>query len=301
MTVVRFDLNNKTNYNLMIELYMAHNISGYNNPVIFIGNEVIIGTQQITSTLEALLENKTGWMCPCVNCTIPPYPEGNDTGGGTEEDDNGQVDEMGSVGEPPLLLVAGIAFADSLNPCAITVLLLLLVAVGAATSGKWKLGLAYIMGNFLAYLLLGLGLLTILQQVDLPVYTNKLIGVAAIVLAAYTLFSKVPVQSRPTIKRLIGGAISTPLAFLAGAVISAIELPCTGGPYFLALMLMRMYKISQAEMLAYLMFYNAIFVLPLVIVLLLYAGALAPKIPKKHIRGASALLMLAVGVAMLLI
>lgn len=283
LEVVRFEIGNRTNYQILIEFYSSHNISTYRWPVVFIGNEVLISTD-IQSRLEPLLENKTGWVCPSPNSTVPPYP-------GDEQHPEGL----------PIALIAGMALADSMNPCAITVLLLLVVAIGASTSGIWRTGGAYIAGNFVAYLAIGFGLFTILQQFEMPIYVNKIIGVAAILLSVYTLFSRIPAQSRPVIKRLINKSTTVPLAFLAGAAISAIELPCTGGPYFLALALMTQYKMGSAEVFAYLIFYNLIFVLPLVSILVLWGRGIAPRIPKNYIRLASAILMFAVGIIILLI
>lgn len=282
LEVVRYEIGNKINYELLIEFYNSRNIGTYRWPVVFIGNEILVGKEEIQSRLEPLLDNKTGWVCPSPNATVPPYPG-----------DQQQPEE------PPIGIIAGMAFADSMNPCAITVLLLLIVAIGTSTASVWKTGVAYIAGNFVAYLIIGFGLFNFLQQFEMPTYLNKVIGVAAILLAIYTLFSKIPAQSRPVIKKLINKSTTAPLAFLAGAAISAIELPCTGGPYFLALALMTQYKMGSAEVLTYLLFYNLIFVLPLVAVLLLWGRGIAPRIPKNYIRIASAALMFFVGIIIL--
>ncbi len=282
LEVVRFEIGNKTNYNLLIEFYKSHNIGTYRWPVVFIGNDVLGGTD-IPSMLEPLLENKTGWICPSPNSTVPPYPE-----------DEQQPEK------PPIAIIAGMALADSMNPCAIAVMLLLAAAIGASTAGIWRIGGAYIAGNFTVYLVIGLGIFTVFQQFEMPTYLNKIIGGAAILLAFYTLFSKIPAQSRPVIKKLINKSTTVPLAFIAGSAISAIELPCTGGPYFLALALMTQYRVGNEEALAYLLFYNLIFVLPLVAVLLLWGMGIAPRVPKKYIRIVSAAIMFAVGIIILL-
>jgi cytochrome c biogenesis protein CcdA len=278
LNVQRFEVTNTTNLNMMFDLCDCHNVSLCVYPVVFIGNEALVGDGEIQGQLEALLMNNTGWMCPTCNSTIPPYQP-----------------------SLPLTIVFAMAFADSLNPCAITVLMVLMVALSSASKKVWKTGLAYILGNFVSYLAIGLGLSTILQQFNLPSYTSKAIGVLAIVLAVFSLFSKMPEQSKPTIKKLINTATSPLFAFLVGAAISAIELPCTGGPYFLALGLMRQYNISQIQTLGYLAVYNIIFVLPLVAVLIFFQLAQSPKIPKGFIRWASAILMFAIGIMLILL
>jgi cytochrome c biogenesis protein CcdA len=279
LTVHRFEVHNITNWNLMVSFYRSHNMTFYSTPVAFIGNEILIGSADIENRLVPLILNNTGWQCPSPNTTIPPYS---------------------NLTSPPIGIILGMALADSLNPCAIAVLLLLIVALSAAAGRILATGGAYIAGNFVVYLLIGFGLFSLLRQFQLPYYTSKVIGALAIVVAIISLFSKIPVSQKPTVKKLIDGATSPPAAFLAGGIISAIELPCTGGPYFLALTLMSQYNLSQFEVLGYLLLYNLIFVMPLVVILVLFMLARSPKIPRNYIRYVSAVAMLIIGVILLL-
>lgn len=275
LMVHNYEIHNSTNYNLMEQYYNMHNITTYEYPVVFIGSDVLIDVTPIESQLVSLLENSTGVNCPFVNSTST-------TTGKT----------------PNLAIIIGYAFADSLNPCAISVLLIL-IALSVATVGIWKTGVSYILGNFVAYLLIGVGLFTVLQQFNLPVYLSKVIGGATIVLAVFTLYSRIPGASRPTIKKLLHAATSPIFAFIAGAAISAIELPCTVGPYFLALTLVTQYNVSQWALLGYLLLYNTIFIMPLIVVLLAYHFAGVTEVPKKYIRWTSAILLLFLGVVLL--
>jgi len=279
LSVQRFEVHNVTNWDLMVSLYMAHNMTTYSTPVAFIGDKVLIGPSSIKDQLVGLLLNNTGRECPSVNATIP---------------------SNSSATSPPVEIILAMAFADSLNPCAIAVLLLLIVALSAAGEKVFATGAAYIAGNFVAYLLIGYGIFAILSQFQLPFYTTKIIGALAVVVALVSLFSKIPVSQKPTVKKLIEGATAPPVAFFAGAIISAIELPCTGGPYFLATALMRQYNLGQFEVLGFLMLYNLIFVLPLVLILLLNIFAKTPKIPRDYVRYASAIAMWAIGIFLVL-
>jgi cytochrome c biogenesis protein CcdA len=279
LTIHRFEVHNATNYNLMVKYYSFHNISSYAVPVLFIGNEVLIQPSAIEAHLVPLLQNNTGWVCPSYNSTVPPYEEPK---------------------SPPFSIIIGLAFADSMNPCAISVLLLLIVTITITSASLWKTGLSYILGNFFAYLGVGFGLFSLLQQFHLPSYTTKVVAVVAILMAFVTLYQKLPSQTKPLIKKLISGITSPYFAFFIGAVISIIELPCSGGPYFLALTLMSQYNLSQFEILGYLIIYNLIFVLPLVVVLLLYLYTQSPKIPKQYVRWISAIMMLLMGIFLLL-
>lgn len=61
---------------------------------------------------------------------------------------------------------------------------------------------------------------------------------------------------------------SIPTAFLLGALVGLCEFPCTGGPYLMVLGLLHDRSTYSAG-LGYLLLYNPIFILPLVIILLL--------------------------------
>lgn len=277
--VHRFEVHNASNWELLVKFFNYHNVTEYDVPAVFIGNEALIMLDEIEARLPSLLANNSGWMCPSYNSSIPPY----------------------TPSSPPLLIIFGLAFADSLNPCAISVLLLLMVTISFSTRAIWKTGGAYILGNFIAYFLVGYGLLTILQSFNLPQYTSKVVAIAAIALSAYALVSRLPSQTRPFIKKVIS-SISSPLfAFPAGMIISLIELPCSGGPYFLAMTLISQYRVTQLELFVYLFVYNLIFVLPLLVVLSLYMFMDKPAIPKHFIRYASAVVMLVVGVILLVL
>ncbi len=180
--------------------------------------------------------------------------------------------------------------------------MLLVVRTSLSPQGSvLQTAIAYISGNFVAYLLIGIGLFSTLNLFTLPGYTSKVIAILAIAVALISLFSKLPKQTRPLIKKILSAITSPYAAFIAGAVISVIELPCSGGPYFLALTLMSQYLMSQAEVLVYLVIYNLIFVLPLVVVLTFYSVTKSVNIPKNYIRYASAVLMVIMGIVLFFI
>lgn len=82
---------------------------------------------------------------------------------------------------------------------------------------------------------------------------------------------KIPQAAHNKIAFLLEKA-SVPTAFALGAVVGLYEFPCTGGPYLMILGLLH----DQSEFvrgLLYLILYNFIFVLPLIVILLLASKA----------------------------
>ena len=177
----------------------------------------------------------------------------------------------------PLLVAA--ALIDSVNPCAFSILLVtiaFLLSFGMLLSNVLQIGAAYITGIFLIYLMIGLGLLETLHLFDTPHFMAK-VGAAALVLLglvnlanhfvpAFKVRLGIPGAAHRRIALLMERA-SMPTAFALGGLVGVCEFPCTGGPYLMAIGLLH----DQATYFTgagYLVLYNAIFVLPLALILL---------------------------------
>ncbi len=76
---------------------------------------------------------------------------------------------------------------------------------------------------------------------------------------------EVPKRWRPTVKRLTSSVVSVPGAFFVGVLDSLFLLPCSSGPYIAILALLSK-NTTRTDGILYLLFYNLIFVLPLLII-----------------------------------
>jgi len=185
---------------------------------------------------------------------------------------------------PTLGIVFFTAAIDSINPCAIGVLILMMsVLLGAKKTTKriLVLGMAYIFAVFLVYFLAGLGLLYFLANIPLYITQYLSIGVGVIIIGAGILEIKdffwyaqgfsLTIPARYT-KRIHNFSSNTSLVgiMLLGGFVSAVELPCTGAPY-LAIITLLSQNFNFAAFLM-LILYNIIFVAPLVVILLMVVG-----------------------------
>ena len=177
-----------------------------------------------------------------------------------------------------LPLIAAAAIIDSVNPCAFSILLLtiaFLFSMGKMRSGIIKIGGFYIVGIFLIYILIGLGIIQALSFLNVPHFMAKIGALILIVFGliniineffpAFPLKLKIPAGAHQKIAGLMEKA-SAPTAFALGILVGLYEFPCTGGPYLMVLGMLH----DQATFLkgfGYLIFYNLIFILPLVIIL----------------------------------
>ena len=175
-------------------------------------------------------------------------------------------------------LVSLSALIDSINPCAFSILLLtiaFLFSLGVMRSGIIKIGAAYIFGIFLAYLLIGLGILGTLHIFNTPHFMGKLGAFILIIFGIINLLNEfipkfpiklqIPHFAHNKMADLMKKS-SLSAVFFLGMLVGLCEFPCTGGPYLMVLGLLRDSS-TYLRGLSYLIWYNFLFVLPLLAVL----------------------------------
>jgi cytochrome c biogenesis protein CcdA len=184
---------------------------------------------------------------------------------------------------PALGTVVVTALIDSINPCAIGVLILMMsVLLAGKNSAKRMLllGGIYILSVATVYFAAGLGLIYIFSSI--PLYLTEYISIVVgiiIILAGlleikdyfwYGQGFSLQIPSKFA-KQMHNRASKTtiPGIILLGAFVSAVELPCTGAPYLAIVTLLSHYFDFTALML--LILYNILFVLPLIVILIMVA------------------------------
>jgi len=185
---------------------------------------------------------------------------------------------------PALSTVIVTALIDSINPCAIGVLILLISIMVVYRSKRELLtyGMIYIFFVFIAYFLAGLGILYFLTVI--PLYMSEYISIAVglLVVAGGLIEIKDFFWYGKGISLTIPGdkakkihdmakKITLPAMMVLGVFVAGVELPCTGGPYLAILVFLSQNFNFKALLL--LVFYNIIFVMPLVVILfMVYFG-----------------------------
>ena len=222
--------------------------------------------------------------------------------------------QPGTTDSTPDLTIAMVivaAAADSINPCAISVMIILLIFLTSLGNKRRVLlvGLVYIITVYVVYFMAGLGIMAFLQSTTM---TRTIYYIAAILsmviglvnIKDYFSFGKkptlaIPESRKPMIKRYIEKA-SIPAAMVLGVIVSLFELPCTGGIYFAILSLLGD-SMTAAQGIPYLALYNAIYVLPLAVILaIFFMGVSADRANSWRLENRR-MLRLVVGVVMLLL
>lgn len=204
----------------------------------------------------------------------------------------GSQEEQKSLNGIGVVGLAGLAVTDSINPCALAVLLIL---VGSIMSNNlkdqiraFKSGASFTAGIFAAYfsmsILLVFGIKTVQKATSIIFKSVYLFfGGFAILIGVLNLKDwithglggfamEVPFSWRPKMKSYLEKVTGPAGAFITAIIVSLFLLPCTSGPYFVAgAILSNMAWIKALQLLAV---YNLIFIAPMIFILLgLYYGA----------------------------
>ena len=246
-------------------------------PMIFVGDDVLIGTD---ASLSNLLTVVAGYAQTGAERTWDDFDP--------EEGEQGIVDRFLSFG---MLTVLGAGLIDGLNPCAFATLVFF-ISYLAFTGRRGRdilfVGISFTLGVFLTYLLVGVGLLKVVQSLSfftaLGRWVYLLTALLCLALAVLTfrdyfraregqttdMTLKLPLSLRRQINKVIRESAQVRafvvMAFVTGFIVSLLELACTGQVYLPTIV----YVMSQPDLAAqaflYLLLYCLMFILPLVVV-----------------------------------
>lgn len=181
----------------------------------------------------------------------------------------------------PLITVAGIV--DGINPCAIGMMVMLLgylLVFVKKPERVLKTGLLYILTVFLTYLIVGLGLYSFVSQFDLTAgatILNYVVG-GALLLAGLIQFKdflgietgphlRIPTASKTKLMTLIEHA-NYPTTILLGVLVTLLETPCSLPIYVGTATILSQSGMAFPLIVGYFLYYNFLFVLPLIVVLI---------------------------------
>ncbi len=182
----------------------------------------------------------------------------------------------------PLVTIAGLV--DSLNPCAITIIILLLTYLIIFAKKPERVlwtGLIYIASVFITYLVIGLVFYQSISQInqigEIKFYINKILGglliLAGIINTKDFFFPEigphleVPNFARQSLERMTK-KISYPMTAVLGVLATILGSPCSLPIYVGTVHILAQSGLSTLAVIAYFLYYNFLFTLPLTIILL---------------------------------
>ena len=257
-------------------------------PVTIIGGQVYVGfPEDDTSRMEESIMELLGLEQPSVS------------GGRMREDNTIDVPFVGRV-DPveyslPVftLIIAGL---DSINPCALYVLLFLLSLMIHARSRSRMLiiGGTFVFFSGFVYFIFMAAWLNIFLIAGRVSYVTGIAGAVALVIAVinikdYFAFKKgvsltMSDEAQGKIIKRMRGMLNAKsmLSMLTGAVVlatlaNAYELLCTAGFPMIYTRVLTLNNLDTAGYYTYLVFYNAVYVLPLLTVVLIFTATLGSR------------------------
>ncbi|MFA5174523.1 MAG: GAP family protein [Candidatus Pacearchaeota archaeon] len=181
-----------------------------------------------------------------------------------------------------IIEIIGLALVDAINPCALAVMVIVLMSLLMENPEKRKQvllgGFAFTLAVFLLYFLYGLLMIKIFSSAipstgKYSLYIFKGFGLFAIILGILNLkdsmfykpggfATEMPLRLRPRMKLLIKKVTSPWGAFVIGIFVTLFLLPCTIGPYIIASG--QLSQLTILETIPWLLIYNLIFILPMI-------------------------------------
>jgi len=175
------------------------------------------------------------------------------------------------------VILIGAAIADSVNPCVLALMVLLLGTI-MSSKGKERAfisGIIFTATIFVMYVLYGFGIIKVITNLEFTTFFYALMTIAALVFAflefnAYIHHTpelcafRIPRFANPLAKLFTLHTTSFSGVALVAVFCSLFLVPCSSGPYLIILSMLA--KSPTFEPISYLLAYNLLFVLPMLIV-----------------------------------
>jgi len=289
ITIEYYDISNIENYKLLLSLKEKYKSDiAVDLPIFFFEGKFLNGKGEIKNNLKALIAKS-------LNRTH-------------REERLPSIDLMSYFKAFKPLAIISAGLIDGINPCAFTVIVFFisfLALQGYRKKDLVVIGLSFILAVFLTYLLIGLGIFNFLYQLKgfwlVTRIFNIAIGIFSVILGIFAiydffkfkktgategLFLQLPQGIKNRIHYVIGlhyrkTRQSQPqeiaqqhiarliiTALFTGFLVSILEAICTGQTYLPTITFILKTTHLKLQALGYLLFYNLMFILPLLIVFL---------------------------------
>ncbi len=228
------------------------------------------------------------------------------------------------------IMAAGLI--DGLNPCAFATLIFFISYLSANKKSEKQIlliGISFVLGVFITYLLIGFGIFKGLQTANeatsISIFIYLIAAIVAFIFGAYSVYDYIKIRKGKTkemvlklpkrIKELVRWIIQRPVnvkyftvfAFFTGMLVSIFEFVCTGQVYLPTIVYILGLPEYRGQAFGYLIIYNLMFIIPLILIFIAVYFGISDKrlriILKKHvglIKILSAVLFMVLGLVMII-
>lgn len=251
--IVYHNIQNDSELQLYESFKEKYGIKTAGFPIVFIGNNYLIGQDGIRDNLDYAIEECIEDTCPCpaenIQGITPSLPQKDYKGESQEFIKLPFVGEV-NVGKMPLVLMTSlIAFVDGFNPCSLWILTFLLGIVIYTGSRKKILlvGGTFLLVTAAAYGLFMLGLVNVFSYIGFSFWIKLVVSLIALLFAivnikdyfwykkgiSFTISDKYKPKIFKKVRNIMDPSRSVGSMLVATAIMALgivlVELPCTAG------------------------------------------------------------------------
>jgi len=273
------NVENPKNLSLLVSLSRQYHVNRAGVPSIFIGNDFITGTKEIENNLEQLI-----YKYLHKRSVLPYLFSGVNL-----------VEQFKAVS---VFTIVSAGLVDGINPCAFAVIVFFisfLSVYGYSRREIVYIGLSYVISVFITYILIGLGLFGFFYSMSRFYFIMKLfyysIAAFCFILSGFALYDfirykktkesdglilQLPLFLKKRINFVIGAGLRKKsyiriielcgISLLVGFCVSLLEAACTGQVYVPTIAFILKLPQLRIRAAAYLILYNLMFILPLIII-----------------------------------
>ena len=283
LSIEYHNIDDEKSFQLLIKFEEEYNVIETYPQELFLPDTFLAGYEPIIESGEELIEkylaNPEKWKVRNTDIDTTLY----------KKDLEKRIERFTFLG----VFIAGII--DGINPCAIATMIFLISFLATQKRKRFEvliIGLSFTASVFITYLLMGAGAFKVLTALDQYYWVSECIRWSAVALAGIIAilsfadaFSygksgkteaiklQLPKSIKLKIHKIISGNLTgTQLvtgAVVTGFLVTLLEAVCTGQVYLPTIILMTRSAGFHLKGWLYLIFYNFLFVLPLLIVMIL--------------------------------
>ncbi|MFC1476615.1 cytochrome c biogenesis CcdA family protein [Fibrobacterota bacterium] len=281
LSIEYHNIDDKKSFQLLVKFEKEYNVIEAYPQELFLPDTFLAGYEPIIVSTEELIEkylsNPDKWIKKNTEIDTSLY----------KQDLEKKIDKFTFLG----VFLAGLI--DGVNPCAIATMIFLISFLATQKRKRLEvlvIGLSFTAAVFITYLLIGLSAFRVLTALDQYYWISEVIRWSAVALAGIvailsfidafsygksgktdTIKLQLPKPIKLKIHKIISGNLSgTQLvtgAIITGFLVTLLEAICTGQVYLPTIVLMTKSAGFHLRGWLYLIFYNFLFVLPLLIVM----------------------------------
>ena len=301
LSVEYHNIDDEKSFQLLVKFEKEYNVIEQYPQELFLPDTFLAGYEPIMESAEKLIEkylsNPDKWLKKSTAIDTSRY----------KQDLEKRIEKFTFLG----IFLAGLI--DGVNPCAIATMIFLISFLATQKRKRLEvlvIGLSFTAAVFFTYLLMGLGAFKALTALDRYYWISEVIRWSAVALAgivaivsfidafSYSKSGKteaitlqLPKALKLRIHKIISGNLSGRQlitgAIITGFLVTLLEAVCTGQVYLPTIVLMTKSSGFHLKGWLYLIFYNFLFILPLLIVMVFaYYGMKWNKLAKttqKHL------------------